>query len=391
MSLLSAEGLVRRYGGRRVVDLDHLAVEPGEIVAILGPNGAGKSTLFRLLLLLESPDAGRLSLSGREIRPGDREAERRMAGVFQRPFLFSGTVADNVAYGLRIRGVARGERERRAAEALEAVGLSRLAHRNASALSGGEAQRVALARALVLRPELLLLDEPTSSLDVTVKRRFREDLQRLVRARAGGTILITHDPADAFTLADRIAVMERGRIVQVGSPDALVVEPATPFIAAFTGAELLLDGVVAERAERLLHVRLHGAAGVMTALAPAEGDPPEAGEPVHLAYRPEDVVLSAPDASGETSARNRFSLRIIQLAPAGGLVRVRLEGEISLVALITRQAADSLALAVGVEVVAQLKATALRAFRGAVGARTGTVAAGREEGGRPRRPAGHST
>lgn len=377
MSLLRAEGLVRHYGGRRVVDLDLLTVEPGEILAILGPNGAGKSTLFRLLLLLEPPDAGRISLSGRELRPGDREAQRRMAGVFQRPFLFSGTVQDNAAYGLRIRGVGREERERRAAEALEAVGLARLAERNASTLSGGEAQRVALARALVLRPEILLLDEPTSNLDVTVRRRFREDLQRLVRARAGGTVLITHDPADAFTLADRIAVMERGRIVQVGSPNTLVVEPATPFIAAFTGAELLLDGVVVERSERLLQVQLHGAMGVMTAIAPAEGAPPEAGEPVHLAYRPEDVVLSALEASAETSARNRFSLRIAQLAPAGGLVRVRLEGEVALVALITRPAADALALAVGGEVVAQLKATALRAFRGAVGARTGEVAAGR--------------
>jgi molybdopterin-binding protein len=377
MSLLRAEGLVRRYGGRRVVDLDRLAVEAGEIVAILGPNGAGKSTLFRLLLLLESPDAGRISLSGREIRPGDREAARRMAGVFQRPFLFSGTVQDNVAYGLRIRGVARGERERRAAEALEAVELARLAHRDASALSGGEAQRVALARALVLRPELLLLDEPTANLDITVRRRFREDLQRLVRARAGGTVLITHDPADAFTLADRIAVMERGRIVQVGSPDALVVEPATPFIAAFTGAELLLDGIVIERTERLLLVRLRAGTGVMTALAPPEGAPPEAGEPVHLAYRPEDVVLSAPGTGGETSARNRFHLRIAQLAPAGGLVRVRLEGEVSLVALITRPAADALALAVGDEVMAHLKATALRAFRGVVGAQVEEFAAGR--------------
>jgi molybdopterin-binding protein len=365
VSLLRAEGLVRRFGERTVVAVAELTIEPGEVVAILGPNGAGKSTLFRLLLLLERANAGRILLDGREMRPGDLAARHRLAGVFQRPYLFAGTVAENAAYGLRVRGWRRREREARVAEVLELVGLSRLSSAPVQTLSGGEAQRVALARALAPRPDLLLLDEPTSSLDVTVRRRFREELQQLARTQVRGALLITHDPAEAFTVADRIAVLQRGRIVQVGAPEQLALEPGTAFVAAFTGAEFLLNGVVERREEQLVTVRLRQAAGLVTAVGAPDGPPVNAGEPVQLAYRPEDVTLSAPTAPGETSARNRFLLRIAHLAPAGGLVRLRLEGEITLISVVTRPAAESLGLAVGGQVVAHLKATALRAFRAA--------------------------
>lgn len=365
MSLLRAEGLERRYGGRPIVSIDELAIEPGEVVAVLGPNGAGKSTLFRLLLLLEQADAGRIFLEGREVRVGDLAARRRLAGVFQHPYLFTGTVAENAAYGLRVRGWGRREREARVAEVLEAVGLARLSGAPVHTLSGGEAQRVALARALAPRPDLLLLDEPTASLDVTVRRRFREELQQLAREQVRGALLITHDPAEAFTVADRIAVLQRGRIVQIGRPDQLALEPGTAFVAAFTGAEFLLNGVVEQREERLVAVRLKGPAGMVTAVVAPDGPPVEAGEPVQLAYRPEDVTLSAADLGGETSARNRFQLRVAHLAPAGGLVRLRLEGEVTLISVVTRSAAEALGLAVGVPVVAHLKATALRAFRAA--------------------------
>jgi len=364
VSVLRAEGLRRRYGGRLVVDVDEIGVEEGEILAVLGPNGAGKSTLFRLLLLLEAPDEGRILLDGREVRRGDRDAARRIAGVFQRPFLFDGTVEENVAYGLRIRGLPAAERERRVSDTLATLGLNALARAPVQTLSGGEAQRVALARAVVLRPELLLLDEPTANLDVTVRRRFREDLERLVRSHARGALLITHDPADAFAIADRIAVMQEGRIVQMGRPEALVLEPATPFVAAFTGAELLVDGVVEGREEGLVTVRMRGSPAVVTAVDPA-ALPLRIGDAVQIAYRPEDLVLAHPEAAPETSARNRFRLRVAQLTASGGLVRVRLEGDVALAALVTRQAAEALDLAPGREVEVQVKATALRVFRSA--------------------------
>ena len=188
--------------------------------------------------MLERADSGTIQLGGRVLRPGDAEARRRMAGLFQRPYLFSGTIRDNVEFGLRALGVPNEERGMRVTAALRALGLEDLSESSVHRLSGGEAQRVALARAIVLQPDVLLLDEPTANLDVTLQRRFREELGRIVRTHARAVILITHDPSDAFALADRVAVLEEGRITQVAEPHQLVLQPATPFVAAFTGAEL---------------------------------------------------------------------------------------------------------------------------------------------------------
>ena len=356
--ILEATGLQRRYGDRRVVDVDRLAVAEGEVLAVLGPNGAGKSTLFRLLLGLEAADAGQVRLAGRAVRPGDEAARRRMVGVFQRPHLFSGTVADNLRFGLQATAVPRREWEGRVTRALEELGIAALRDANVRRLSGGEAQRVALARALVLEPDVLFLDEPTASLDVTVRRRFREELGLVVRERARAVILITHDPGDAFDLADRVAVMEEGRIVQVGTPEELTTDPATPFVAAFTGAELLLDGVVQRVADGTVEVR----SGDCTLTARCPDGPLQPGEVVHVRYRPEDVVLSPGDRAEdapEVSARNRIGLTVRSVAPAGGLVRVRLEGAISLAALVTRGSAERLALEPGAKTTALIKTTAL--------------------------------
>jgi molybdopterin-binding protein len=360
--LLRVSALRRRYGDRTIVDVASLEVAAGEVLAILGPNGAGKSTLFRMLLLLEPADAGTIELGGAAIHPGDPVAARRIAGVFQRPFLFSGTVRGNIEVGLRARGVERAERMARVGEALAQLSLTSLADADVRSLSGGEAQRVALARALVVRPELLILDEPTSSLDVTLRARFREDLVRMLHTQVCSAVLITHDAADAYALADRVAVMQDGRIVQCGTPEDIVLAPATPFVAAFTGADLFLHGTVSASDEQLITVRLSGGALM---LATATGEARErlrTGEPAQVAYRPEDVVLATGSGPGETSAQNRFLMRVASIAPSGALVRVKLEGQIGLVALLTRQGAESLRLQAGMDVVAQLKAAAVRAF-----------------------------
>jgi molybdopterin-binding protein len=359
--VLRAEGLRRRYGERLVVDLAEVALSAGEVLAVLGPNGAGKSTLLRLLLLLERPDAGRILLDGREVRAGDVSARRRMAAVFQRPFLFAGTAGENVAFGLKVRGVSKAERRRQVAAALEAVGMAGHGDAPVNSLSGGEAQRVALARALVLSPGLLALDEPTASLDVAVRRRFRQDLERLVRSRDRSVIVVTHDPADAFLLADRIAVMEGGRIVQQATPAELVLAPATPFVAEFSGAELLLDGEAQEIDPPLVRVAVAPALSLWATAAP--GQPVSRGQRVHVAYRPEDVTLARADETSPTSAVNRVALQVAALAPTGALVRVRLSGGIELVALVTRRSAEALELAPGRRVLAQLKASAVHTFR----------------------------
>jgi molybdopterin-binding protein len=271
-------------------------------------------------------------------------------------------VRANLEFGMRATGVPAGEWRPRIARAMDELGIAALADANVRTLSGGESQRVALARALVLEPDVLLLDEPTAGLDVTVRRRFREELGRVIRDHARSVVLITHDAADAFDLADRIAVMEDGRIVQVGTPEELTVDPATPFVAAFTGAELLLDGVVVEADDGTVLVE----AGSARLLARAPDDRAAVGDAVHVRYRPEDVVLASSAgtaASTGTSARNRLPMTVRSLTPVGGLVRVRLDGPVPLSALVTRESAWQLGLDAGVAVDALLKATALSAYR----------------------------
>lgn len=359
--LLEGEGIVRRFGRRVVLDIERVAVQRGEVLAIVGPNGAGKSTLFRTLLLLEAPDAGMVRLGGTPMRQGDPRARGRLAGVFQRPVLFSGTVHANVGFGLAALGVSRPERARRTADALAWMRLEALRNAPVHTLSGGEAQRVALARALVLQPDVLLLDEPTANLDIAIRREFLRDVEEVARGRAQAIILITHDPGEAFGLADRIAVLHDGRIVQTGTPDDLALRPATPFIAALTGAELLLhgavetvdDGLVAIRVSR--HILLWG--------VPHGSGTFSTGADAVVAYRPEDITISTAPVS-DTSAINHMAATVQAVVPAGPLMRIRLRADgILLTALVTRRSVDALRLAADSPVQLHLKAAALQAWR----------------------------
>ena len=241
---IEASGLVKKYGERTVVSVDEFRVEESEVLAILGPNGAGKTTLFRLLALLERPDAGSISHFGKKVDVHDLAARRRTAAVFQRPLLFQGSVVDNVGFGLHFRHLPRKEVKRKVEETLDFMGVSALAAADMRTLSGGELQRVALARALVLEPEILFLDEPTSNLDVHVRRRFREDLRRVVNTLSATVIIITHEHNEALALAQRVCVINDGKIVQVGTPSEVFTAPQNAFVADFTGAETIWRGEV---------------------------------------------------------------------------------------------------------------------------------------------------
>ena len=285
VAAITGTGLVKRYGDRTVVSVDSLEVLEGEVLAILGPNGAGKTTLFRLLALLERPDAGEVRYFGKVVDVHDLDARRRTACVFQRPLLFQGSVVENVGYGLSFRHLPRKEIKRKVGETLDLMGISRLAEADMRTLSGGEMQRVALARALVLEPEIIFLDEPTSNLDVHVRRRFREDLRRVVGQLAATVVIITHEHNEALALAQRVAVIQDGRVVQIGTPQDVFTHPQNAFVADFTGAETIWHGEVTECLAGLCRVRTDAGVDVEIVAGAA------LGQRVVLAIRPEDVAL----------------------------------------------------------------------------------------------------
>jgi putative spermidine/putrescine transport system ATP-binding protein len=238
------EGLSRNYGP--VVALDHLdlTLHPGELVALLGPSGCGKTTTLRLLAGLEDADTGRVVVGGKDIT-GLSAAKRDMGMVFQAYSLFPHmTVRQNVAFGLRLRKVSPAQRDKRAIEMLDLVGLSVQADRYPSQLSGGQQQRVALARALAIEPQVLLLDEPLSALDAKVRAQLRDEIRRIQLEVGITTLFVTHDQEEALAIADRVGVMREGRLEQLAPPTEVYTRPATSFVAEFVGLSNRLAGEV---------------------------------------------------------------------------------------------------------------------------------------------------
>ena len=334
------------------LDLDvRLEVGAGEVVAVLGPNGAGKTTLLRALAGLVPLVAGRVVLDGRVIEdPGAGvwvPPERRPVGVvFQDYLLFPHLSAlDNVAFGPRCRGASRAEATRRARDWLERVGL--LAHAGArpGALSGGQAQRVALARALAADPRLLLLDEPLAALDAGTRAQVRRDLRRHLASFAGGSVVVTHDPLDAVALADRLVVLEAGRVVQAGPPAEVTARPRSRYVADLVGVNLFSGRASGHAVE--------AGGGALTAADAAEGD-------VFVVVHPRAVALHRVRPEG--SARNVWPGEVGGLDLEGGRVRVRVEGRPPIVAEVTPAAVAALGLAEGVGVWASVKATEVSVY-----------------------------
>jgi molybdate transport system ATP-binding protein len=346
---LSARVVVQRGTLGLDVQVD---VADREVLAVLGPNGAGKSTLLRVLTGLLDADDGRVTVDGEvwdDVRAGTRlPAHRRSQGVvFQDALLFPHlTVADNVAFGLRTLGVPKRTARTKALPWLARVGLDGLGERRPAELSGGQAQRAALARALVTDPALLLLDEPLSALDARTRLTVRAELRRHLAEFGGSTVLVTHDPVDAMALADRVVVVEQGRVVQVGTPADVNRRPRTDYVARLAGLSLLSgtgEGTI---------VRLDGG-GVVAVAEQAAG-------PVFAAVRPESVALylSRPDGS----PRNVWAARLVGATPHGGTVRCELAGEVPLVADVTATAFAELGLAPGVAVWATVKASEVAVY-----------------------------
>ena len=352
--LLKAEGLQVSRGGALVLDIPVLDIFPDQVLALIGPNGAGKSTLLLTLACLLKPSRGRFSFNGREIDAGrgDVEYRRRIAMVFQEPLLFDATVFDNVAAGLKIRGTGGEEIGRVVPRYLELFGIAHLAKRSARKLSGGEAQRTSLARAFITKPEIIFLDEPFSALDPPTREALIGDLERILRETHTTAVASTHDQTEALRLADRMAVMNGGKIAQIGPVAEVINRPADEFVASFVGVETVLPGRVLSVSDGVFVAAVEG--GEIQAVGHVR-----TGEGVLCCIRPEHVTLSTNVPPPGTSARNVFSGIIRTITPLGLFHRVRVDCGFDLVAYVTRQSLESLFLEEGKSVIASFKATAV--------------------------------
>jgi len=329
-----------------------LDAAPGEIVAVLGPNAAGKTTLLRALAGLVPLERGTVTLDGvafDDVARGIRlPPERRPIGVvFQDYLLFPHlTALENVAFGLRARGMGPREARIRAGSWLERLGVGETAETKPRTLSGGQAQRVALARALAIDPRLLLLDEPLAALDASARGEVRRDLKRHLASFAGIRILITHDPLEAVALADRLVILERGRVVQTGTPAEVTRRPRSRYVADLVGVNLLRGTATGG------HVELPGGASLQSADR-VDGE-------VFAVIHPRAVALHR--ARPEGSPRNVWRGRASALDFQGDRVRVGVEGEMPIVAEVTPAAVRELDLAEGGEVWVSVKATEITVY-----------------------------
>ena len=334
--------------GRLELDVE-MVVEPGELVVLVGPNGAGKSTLLRAIAGLRSIDTGRVTLDGEVLDDpaADRfvPARQRSIGVvFQERLLFDHmSVVDNVAFGLRSRGTRRRDAQRAAMHWLERLGIEGLAGLRPTQLSGGQAQRVALGRALAFDPRLLLLDEPFAALDATTRVEVRRDLRRHLATLQVPRILVTHDPVDAITLADRIVVLEAGRVTQQGNPDDVRARPRSRYVADLIGVNLL-RGTLADGVIELAGKHCIAAAG-----------PTGMKGPVTATIHPRAITLHS--ARPEGSARNVWATTIEDLDDEGDRIRIRVGAPVALVVEITASARSELELQPGAPVWVSFKAT----------------------------------
>ena len=288
---IAIEKLTKRFGSQTVLDGIDLRIEAGELFFLLGPSGCGKTTLLRAVAGLNEPEEGRILAGDRDVThlPPHR---RDMGMVFQSYALWPHlTLRENVAFGLEMRGVKRAEIRRRALRALELVKLADRANARPNELSGGQQQRVALARALVIEPQCLLLDEPLSNLDAKLRLEMRTEIRRICKEAGLTAIYVTHDQKEALSIADRLAILDQGRLLQVGTPQEVYTRPVNRFAAQFIGETTFIEGRVKE--VRGPRAEVETAAGLWHAAAAGAC---AAGAKVWLSVRPEAVQMHAEKA-----------------------------------------------------------------------------------------------
>lgn len=348
--MLHLRDISQERSGKSILQNVDLSIPCGSFFVLMGPTGCGKTTLMRIAGLIDEPAGGAVEFMGAAVPArghGRLDARRKMATLFQRPVLFRGTVFHNVAWGLKIRGVEREDIRKRVSESLEMVGLAGFDDRDAATLSGGELQRAALARALVIRPKVLLLDEPTTSVDPELRQNMVRRIARLQRSTGITFIMATHDFSEALSLGTAGAVMRRGRIEQAGSMDEIFYSPRNRFMASFVGFRNIYPADFSGSRARVGDLTVRHT-----------GDRKGRG---FLAVPPESIVISREKAM--TSERNRFPGRITSILRSGTTFDVEAEcGGVNFTASLTRASIDELGLEPGVEVFVSFKASSVHLF-----------------------------
>lgn len=340
-------------GGRTILEVDELQLNQGEVLAVIGPNGAGKSTLLSVMAGLVEPDIGEMRFQGKELNFRRNLSYRRRIGlVLQKPLLLSGSVMMNVTLGGRFRRISRSERNQSAYLWLARLGIAHLQDRPIGNLSGGEAQRVSLARAFAVNPQIVLLDEPFSALDMPTRTRLIEDFQTLLAETGMTTLFVTHDMNEALYLGHRVGVLLDGRIRQVDPPEQVFAAPADAAVASFVGIDTTITGRVMGEKDGHLVV------GVGEYLLEAVGDV-AVGRNVYFCLRPDDITLWSDDQLPASSARNRLSGIVSRIIPRGPQDLVVVDCGFQIRVLITRTSANEMALEPGKMVILTFKASSV--------------------------------
>jgi tungstate transport system ATP-binding protein len=346
-----------------ILDIPSLRVREGEVVSLVGANGAGKTTLLQTLAYLTKPFEGEIFFRSEKVGTDCPVLtyRRRLAMAFQEPLLFDTTVAENVASGLRLRGLGKTGARSVAEKYLELFGIRQLADRSARNLSGGEAQRTSLARAFATKPEVIFLDEPFASLDPRSREPLLDDVSGILKNTKTTAVFVTHDLMEALRLSDRVAVMDKGRILQIGAAEDVMNRPLNETVAAFIGLGTILSGFVTSKNCDTFVVEVGGKR--VTSVGNFDK-----GEEVSIYIRPENVTLSAPASDGaiptiRTSARNVFPGVVESVTSMGLYYKIRVDCGFSLTSVVTNESVESLQLRAGSVVTVSFKATATHAMR----------------------------
>ena len=358
MPLIKTVDLCQKYSGRDILKNINLRVDKGEVLAFIGPTGAGKTTLLRLIDFLEMPTSGKIYFEGRNATESKKvrfQMRRRMAFVIQKPIVFNISIYDNIACGLKWRGVEKSSLQQKVSRILGMIGLSSSQNRNARTLSGGEAQRVAIARAIVTEPEVLLLDEPTANLDPLSAAKIEELITGIIHQYGTTIIMATHDMSQGQRLANRIGVLINGEILQTGDPREVFTLPRSREVAEFVGVDNIIDGEIVSSEEGMVAVKIR-----YNKIIEAISNYP-VGEAVCACVRPEDITLTP--AKTTSSARNSFLGQITGVVSMGPLSRIEINCGFRLVSLVTKRSAEELGLDKGKQVYATFKATGVHVIK----------------------------